>query len=150
MTQVSMYELTVTPLEKTLPKLMEKVFESGKNSIIMASSEDRVENLNNILWTFSTLTFLPHGSKKDGFADLQPIWLTTQQENPNEATVMVLTDGAQHCDLEKFERCLDIFDGSEEDGVSKAHQRIQEYIAQGHTVAYWKQDLKGKWESKEL
>ena len=36
---------------------------------------------------------MPHGTAKDGFAKDQPIWLTTLEDNPNSARILVLTDG---------------------------------------------------------
>ncbi len=149
MTEVSVYHLTTTPLEKTLPKLLEKVMELGKRSIVMAASDARVESLNTILWTYSTNKFLPHGSKKDGMAEHQPIWLTTESENPNDATVLFLTDGVDTTSIDEFERCIDIFDGADETAEVLAQQRVQSYIMSGHTVTYWLQGMKGNWEKKQ-
>lgn len=145
MTEVSVYKLTVTPLEKTLPKLMEKVLQGGKRAVIVTPSKERVEVLNTLLWTYTTLTFLPHGSEVDGFAEHQPIWLTAQVENPNGAEVLVLCDGAEASSMDGFGRCLDLFDGNDTDSTAQARNRIQGYKAQGCSVNYWQQDSAGAW-----
>lgn len=58
-------------------------------------NEERVEFLNSLLWTYNDTSFLPHGSRKDGFADMQPIWLTAGDDVPNGAEFLFLTDGAR-------------------------------------------------------
>ncbi len=150
MTDVSLYHLTATPLEKTLPKLMERVVESGKNAVLVAASTDRVEELNRLLWTYSSNTFLPHGTKKDGFPEEQKIWLTDEWDNPNQASILVLTDGMESNEVDNFERCLDIFDGNDEVALEKAQLRIEKYVQKGHTLTYWYQTPAGKWEIKSL
>ena len=61
----------------------------------MASSPERVEALNRALWTYGRDSFLPHGTRDDGFAEDQPMFLTDQADYPNGATVLVLVDGAE-------------------------------------------------------
>lgn len=148
MIEVSVYQLTMTPLEKTLPKLMEKVIQGGKRAVVMASSKERVEVLNTILWTYSTLTFLPHGSVEDDFAEDQPIWLTNELENPNNADVLVLCDGAEVSDIQGFSRLLDLFDGNDLQATNQARQRVKDYRQQGCQVTFWQQGLGGVWEKK--
>jgi DNA polymerase-3 subunit chi len=148
MTEISLYHLTTAPVEKVLPKLLEKIIASGKRSLVLASTEERVEMLNNALWTYSQGSFLPHGTAKDGFPEHQPIWLSTQTDHLNGATVLILTDGVEASELDKFERCLDIFDGLDEDATALAKKRIQHYNNNEHVVIYWQQDPKGVWEKK--
>ena len=147
-TEVSIYQLTKSPLEKILPKLMEKVIQGEKRAVILASSKDRVEELTRILWTYSTLTFLPHGSAEDDFATEQPIWLTSELENPNNAEVLVLCDGADVPDTQGFLRCLDLFDGNDPQATEQARQRVKRYRDQGCQVSFWQQGPDGAWGKK--
>ena len=94
MTDINFYHLTARPLEWALPKLLEKSLQAEARVVVMASSEERVADLNAHLWAFDQDSWLPHGSEKDGNAELQPIWLTIADENPNEARFLFLTDGA--------------------------------------------------------
>ena len=87
MTDIGFYHLQKWPLERALPKLLEKVLETGKRAVVIAGSEDRVEALNGLLWTYNPNSFLPHGTSRDGNAADQPVWLTTEDENPNGADV---------------------------------------------------------------
>ncbi len=146
MTDIGFYHLQNTPLEKALPKLLEKVLASGARAVVKAGSEERVEALNAALWVYHPYSFLPHGSARDGMAEHQPIWLTVEDENPNGASILILTDGANSESVGKFARCLEIFDGSDPEAVSTARERWKACKQAGHTVTYWRQTDKGGWE----
>jgi DNA polymerase-3 subunit chi len=147
MTDVNFYHLQRSALEQALPKLLEKILQAGKRAVVIARSEQRVDALNTLLWTFDPNSFVPHGSKADGNGPDQPVWLTTDDENPNAATVLVLTDGAATARLADYERCLELFDGNDPERVADARQRWSEYKAAGHAVTYWQQGERG-WEKK--
>lgn len=148
MTDIGFYHLVATPLEKALPKLLEKVLGSGARAVVMAGSTERVEALNGLLWSYAPNGFLPHGSAKDGHADRQPIWLTAKDENPNGASILVLTDGAMSDNLPSYARCLDVFDGADETAVAQARERWKLYKDAGHGLTYWQQTDNGGWERK--
>lgn len=114
--------------------------------MVRAGSPERIEALNAALWTYNDRAFLPHGSARDGFADEQPVWLTTEEENPNQARVLVLTDGAVAQSVAPWTMVLEVFDGQDENAVAAARTRWTAYKAAGHTLAYWKQSPAGHWE----
>jgi DNA polymerase-3 subunit chi len=145
-TEVSFYHLLTRPLEWALPRLLEKIRERGGRAVVMAGSADRVEWLNQQLWTFEPGSFLPHGSASDGEAADQPIWLTARDENPNGAVFLLLTDGATSQQIADFERCFEIFDGNDEAAVAAARERWSQCKAAGHGVTYWKQNERGGWD----
>ena len=105
------------------------------------------ERLNDYLWTYNPNSFLPHGSKKDGHAELQPIWLTSEDENPNDADVLILTGGAASENMNDYQLCCELFDGRNEAAVTEARTRWKTYQEAGHDITYWQQGDKG-WEKK--
>ena len=148
MAEIGFYHLQGTALEAALPKLLEKVLASNGRAVVMAGSEERVEALNTALWLYHPNSFLPHGSARDGHAPHQPVWITAEDENPNGANFLVLTDGAISDNVDGFERCLEIFDGSDAEAVSAARARWQEYGEKGYVTRYWQQTETGGWEQK--
>jgi DNA polymerase III subunit chi len=148
MTDIAFYHLQGSPLESALPKLLEKTLEAGKRAVVMAGSEARVEALNGVLWTYDQDSWLPHGSPRDGNADAQPVWLTTDDENPNGARFLFLTDGATSEHVGDYERCFELFDGNDSAAVEAARGRWSGYKDAGHTLAYWQQNEAGRWEEK--
>jgi len=148
MTDIAFYHLERSPLESALPLLLEKTLAAGKRALVMASSTERVESLAQALWTYNPDSWLPHGTAKDGHAEDQPVWITTEPENPNKATFLFLTDGAVSEWVDAYERCFELFDGRDEAAVQAARQRWKAYKSAGHSLAYFQQTAKGGWEKR--
>ncbi len=147
MAEIGFYHLLSTPLERALPRLLERARAQDLRIVIRAASPERVEHLNALLWTYDDASFLAHGSSRDGNPESQPIWLSHRDENPNDATVLFLVDGVEAEDLGGFARCLDLFDGNDDDAVEAARQRWRRAQAAGHALTYWQQTVTG-WEKK--
>lgn len=147
--EVAFYQLTTTPLEKTLPKLLEKAYSANQRVVVVVDSQERLELLNSILWTYSTNVFLPHGSAADApdTHSRQPIWLTTKIENPNQASVIISTSGILIDPSYSFNRCLDVFDGNIPDFLAKANERFKHYQSLEIPCVYWRQNMQGGWEA---
>ena len=84
MTEVYFYHLERSSLETVLPRLLQASLNRGWRVVVQAGSDQRVEALAGALWTFDEEVFLPHGTKADGFAELQPVWITDTAETPME------------------------------------------------------------------
>ncbi len=146
MTEVGFYHLLTTPLEKALPSLLVKALDGGMRALVLAGSDERVEALCAALWTFDPASFLPHGAAVDSNPDQQLIYLTTMEENPNRADLLVITDGIEPAYLDSFDRCVDMFDGNDPEAVTAARARWRRLRETGHTLAYWRQTAQGGWE----
>ena len=149
MTEVLFYHLEHQPLERVLPSLVERTLERGWRAVVQAGSEERIEALDTLLWTYREESFLPHGTKRDGDPDLQPVYLTTSEDNPNGATVRFLVDGVPiPTDAGDYDRVVLLFDGEDEDAVAAARVRWGEAKVQGFAVTYWQPDEQGRWVKK--
>lgn len=150
MTRIDFYHLQKTSIEDTLPKLLEKAYALDKKILVKIGNEERVEFLNTHLWTYDEQSFLPHGSKKDGNANMHPVWLTSQDDNPNDATILFLVDGAK-AEIEKvssFERVLNIFDGNNQQSLNWSREFWKQLKSQDMECYYWQQDDRGAWQQK--
>ena len=148
MTEIGFYHLTRSPLEQALPKLLEKTLDAGKRALVLASSEERVESLTGQLWTYRQDAWLPHGSARDGNPEQQPVWLSVDDANANDAQFLFLTDGAETATVGDYERCFELFDGRDQSAVEAARGRWKAYKDAGHDLAYWQQTERGGWEKK--
>jgi DNA polymerase-3 subunit chi len=147
-TEVYFYHLERRSLEEVLPTLLERSFERGWRAAVQAASEERVEALNTLLWTYREESFLPHGTARDGSPEAHPIYLTAGEDNPNGARVRFLVDGAALADRSPYARVVFIFDGRDEAAVARARTDWQAAKAEGHAVSYWQQDEGGRWQKK--
>jgi DNA polymerase III subunit chi len=145
--EIGFYHLSSTPLERALPKLLERARAAGHPIVVRCASAERVAQLDALLWTYEEASFLPHGSARDGDGARQPIWLTDRDDNPNQATMLVLIDGVEAGDLSSFARSADMFDGTSEAAVEEARSRWRRAREAGHSLTYWQQTETG-WERK--
>jgi DNA polymerase-3 subunit chi len=122
-----------------LPRVLEKALAAGQRIVVVAGSPERVEALDAALWTYDDRGFLPHGSARDGSAADQPVWLTTREENPNGATLLVLVDGATAADLAAWPSVCEFFDGCDEAAVAAARERWRAAKQAGHALQYFRQ-----------
>ena len=148
MTEVLFYHLEHHPLERALPALVERTLARGWRAVIQAGSEERVDALDTLLWTYTDDSFLPHGTKHDGHAAEQPVYLTSDEANPNGATVRFLVDGAETGTHDGYERLVYMFDGRDSSAVEQARAQWKAAKAAGCDVTYWQQSPEGRWEKR--
>ena len=147
MSEIRFYHLQNQPLEQALPALLAKAYENG-HKILVKAPADKIEVLNEALWTFRADSFLPHGNAKDGQGEDQPIWITDNDENPNGADVLILTHNLESPHMGDFKLCCEIFDGRIDEDVQAARSRWSTYKEQGLTLTYWQQTAQGGWDKK--
>lgn len=148
MTEVLFYHLDRMPLERVLPELLEKCLERGWKAVVQVGSDERRDALDTHLWTYEETAFLVHGTARDGPGRDQLIWLTSANDNPNDATVRFLADGAGVDNFDAYQRVVLLFDGNDEEAVAKARETWKQVKADGHDATYWQQSERGRWEKK--
>jgi len=148
MTEVHFYHLQKQPLEKALPLLLEKCLERGWKCVVQAASSERVEALDAVLWTYRDDSFLAHSPDREPDAAQNPVVLTTEEINPNGASVRFLVEGAAAANLAAYERAIYLFDGNDPDAVDAARDNWKEAQGEGFETIYWQQDANGRWQKK--
>jgi len=148
MSEVLFYQLSKFPLERALPTLLEKCLERDWVVRVQFGTEERFDAIDAYLWTYSDDGFLPHGTKKEGHPEFQPIYLTTESDNPNEAIVRFLVDRAPLPDPAQYQRVVYMFDGNDQEALQEARQRWMEVKNSDHELTYWAQTDNGGWDRK--
>lgn len=146
--EVLFYHLERQPLEKVLPNLLERTLARGWKAVVQAGSQERLDAIDQALWTYTEDSFLPHGQAKAGHAADQPVFLTTGDETPNGAGVRFLVDGATASTFQGFVRVVYLFDGGDPGAVAIARSQWKEAKTAGCAVTYWQQSGEGRWERK--
>lgn len=152
MTEILFYHLTERTLEQVLPGLLEKSLSRDWKVVVQLGSQEHVEAMDEYLWTYRDESFLAHGHVRDGSENLQPIWLTTQDDNPNGAKIRFLSGGSQLDDPSDYDRIVYMFDGHDNEAVEHARGRWKFHKdaseETGHEQTYWQQNPNGGWEKK--
>lgn len=147
MTEVLFYHLEQAPLERVLPMLLDKSLERGWRVAVELGDADRLNELDDAIWTWTDDSFLPHATAGGDHDADQPILLTTGPENPNNADVRFFVAGAIPRDGETYQRLVYLFDGHDPDAVTAARQAWKA-LRDGHDTTYWQQDEQGRWAKK--
>ncbi|HCD16551.1 MAG: DNA polymerase III subunit chi [Rhizobiales bacterium TMED83] len=151
-TEVLFYHLERQTLEQVLPRLVQASLGRDWRVVVKAGSPERMQALNSHLWTWADDVFLPHAAAGDArfaeFAAEQPVWLTHEDDVPNDAHVLMLVDGAVPANLSRFQRCVFIFDGNDEAALATARADWSRLKAEGFDLTYWQQSPEGKWEKR--
>lgn len=145
--RVDFYHLQTTTLDKVAPVLAERVVGTGKRLLVKTIAE-RAAFLDSLLWTYRSDSWLPHGVAGEGFETEQPVLITSADGNANNAAVVMLTDGGTIDEIKGFERCLNVFDGRNDEAVAAARLFWKAVVAAGFEAYYWAQNAAGKWEMK--
>jgi DNA polymerase-3 subunit chi len=153
MPETLFYHLEKRGLEDVLPGLLERTRARAWKAIVRVGSPERMETLDAHLWTYSEQTFLAHGTAADGHTSRQPIYLTTEADNPNRAEVLFLVDGAvpedwRAASLRDYSRIVLVFDGRDETALNAARAQWRNCKEAGHDATYWKESPGGKWEQQ--
>ena len=150
MTETLFYHLERRSLDDVLPGLLEKTLERGWRAVIRAESSERADAIDNLLWTYNDQTFLAHAQSGDGNPARQPVLITVEDENPNQANVLFCVGGATPAwdSVGDLTRVVLMFDGRDEAMLSTARTAWKDAKAAGHDVTYWKESPSGKFEKQ--
>jgi DNA polymerase-3 subunit chi len=146
---IRFYHLTRQSIEQALPALLTKALQTQKPILIKTTGAAQTKHLDDALWTQTPGSFLPHSTAQDENAARQPIIITDQDENPNKAKILILTDGATAKSVKDYDLCCEIFDGRNSEATAKARAKWKDYKNDEEiTLTYWQQNEQGQWEQK--
>jgi DNA polymerase-3 subunit chi len=147
--EVLFYHLTQTPLERSLPQMLQASYSRNWRVVVRGTHAGRIEMLDALLWTQNEESFLPHATDTADFAADQPILLTTSSEVPNGATVLMLIDRARATPEERarFDRTCVLFNGADQEELELARADWKQVRDEGVKAVYWAQE-DGKWTEK--
>ncbi len=149
MAEILFFHLQSRPLESVLPTILERALSRGQKVVVEVSSAERLAVVDDHLWTYSDESFLPHVTAAEPDAATNAVVLTTQDHNPNAATVRICADGVRIPDaLQDYERVVLIFDGDDPEALAAAREDWKKARASGVEASYWQLDEAGRWEKK--
>ena len=144
---VYFYHLTRTPLEQTLPVLLEKSLSLGWRIEVRGRDRTEMERLDAQLWLGPEERFLPHGLAGGPHDADQPVLLTLGEGATNRPSCVMGVNGAEISaeEVQALERACILFDGQDGAAVSLAREQWKRLTGAGCAAQYWSQES-GRWE----
>ena len=144
--QVDFYHLTI-PLDRVLPRIAERVVQTGGRLLIVAEPEEQRVALDRLLWSYAPESFLPHAQAGSTDDTAQPILIVheiTEVAPTNSARNVAVVDGRWRDLILTFDRAFHIFD----DEAIREARLAWKALADRDDVErrYWKQNDSGRWE----
>ena len=145
--EVYFYHMTRTPLEATLPLLLEKSLAVGWKVLVRGRERVMLEWLDQKLWLGEG--FLPHGLEGGAHDADQPVLLSLAPGNPQGADALLAIDGApvEPGEVAGFMRVMVLFDGNDPAALERARDQWRALSRAGARALYWSQES-GRWEKK--
>jgi DNA polymerase-3 subunit chi len=150
MSEILFYHLERSSLEEVLPGLIERSLQRDWRVVVRTESAERAQAIDMLLWTWNEESFLPHAQLGDGNAAAQPVLITVEGGNPNQATVLFLAGGATLDNWNEicFPRVVFLFDARDAGTLSTARSIWKTAKELGHDATYWRQSVQGRWEKQ--
>ena len=145
MTEIFFYKLKNTSIDLFLISLIEKSISKNWNSLVLLDNTERMEEINDLLWTFNDTSFIPHGSQSDLSPDKQNVYLTCNEENLNNSNIIFSIDGIIVNEPDNWNRCIYIFNEQNlkvTDELESYKRKVKDF---GYTLKSFEQDNNGKW-----
>ncbi|MDP9413829.1 MAG: DNA polymerase III subunit chi [Pseudomonadota bacterium] len=139
---VDFYHLDRSPLERVLPRICERLLESGER-LLLVGEPALLQQLDELLWTYAPESFLPHGRSEAASPESQPILLSPTVNAVNGAANIALADGVWREEALAFARAFYFFDNSNLDIARGSWRALKDKISVDRR--YWKQDEHGRW-----
>ena len=145
MTEIFFYKLKNTSIDLFLISLIEKSISKNWNSLVLLDNTERMEEINDLLWTFNDTSFIPHGSQSDLSPDKQNVYLTCNEENLNNSNIIFSIDGIIINEPGNWNRCIYIFNEQNLKVTDELESYKREIKDFGYTLKSFEQDNNGKW-----
>lgn len=148
MAELWFYHLERASVDEALPELLTKLLARGGRAVVTSPEDSRLSHLESHLWTFRDDSFLPHGLSDAPNPQAQPIVLSPEPDNLNQADMLFCLDGADPGPVEAWDRVVVMFEASDETALARARALWAAQKKSDIPISYWRQNEAGRWEKQ--
>ena len=109
--QINFYQTDDAVIKSIIP-LLSKVLSEKENALIYCKNQEKAKEIDKLLWSYDKNKFIPHSldSDKDFDAKRQPILITNEENNQNEARYLIFIDEPTTDFVNSFKRVFHFFE----------------------------------------
>ena len=133
MTKVDFYILQTGSREHTACKLIEKAFGLGHRIYVHAGSEEQLEKIDNLLWTYRAGSFIPHQRYQSDSSEDSPVQLGTHDAPNVDSDVLINLATEVPLFFSRFQRVAELV-GPDEQAKVLGRQNFQFYRDRGYSL----------------
>ncbi len=143
--QAIIYIADEADFAKVLPKALEAIIAKQNRVLVYCADKKRLGELDNYLWSFEQLSFLPHVTEDDELQEETPILLAGTFEKANNRNVVVALEPKFHEEFKRFERMVYVHKNALENAPS-FNEFINELKAQNIEITQYIKSQQGSWQ----
>ena len=133
-------------MERLLPDLLQRCLDRSWRALILTGSQEQQKILDDILWTYKKVSFLPHGTDQDANPEDCPLLLTTTAVNFNKAQVAFFLEGIKEQEMDfmkSFQRSCFLYAASPMPELFK--KTLTTMKDDNYATVLYARDAKGQW-----
>lgn len=117
-------------------RLVRKAANEGWQVVVLCTDAEEQARLDQALWTFSELDFLPHVAAEDALAAVTPIILTVHDDSPlPHHRLLINLSSRAPANFARFERLIEVVSTDPDDTVA-GRQRYGYYRQRGYPLQH--------------
>jgi DNA polymerase-3 subunit chi len=118
-------------------RLVRKARAADMRVVIFSRDRQQLRALDEALWTFSELDFLPHVTADDALAPQTPVILTDDAEValPHHQ-ILINLSGETPAHFARFERLFEVI-STDEDDLTAGRERYRQYQQRGYPLTHF-------------
>lgn len=129
-----------------LHNFLSKLVEKNKKVFIYSENIEKMEKLDNMLWTLKKVDFLPHSLYNDIGSEKTPIIISNQKDNKNQSNFILISSFLDDTVfLDSFEKTFYIFSPINQSIIENVKNNWNKYKKIGFHEKLLKKDNDGKW-----
>ena len=145
MNSINFYHLNKTNTYLALCKLVEKAFEQKHKVLIRTNSQEVTDEIDETLWSYYAVSFLPHSKLSDHIKDYSPIYISNENDNSNNASYLFIVNTTNFSipEICKFQRTFVLFNNLDKDFMGIARKLWIDTADCNLERKYWVEENKG-------
>lgn len=133
-----------------LYSFLSKLIEKDKRVMIYSESPEKMERLDDMLWSIKKVGFLPHLLYNEKGAEDTPVIISNAKHNKNNANFLLISTFVEDNKfLDIFEKTFYIFSPTSLHLVDEARKNWEEYKKMGFSTKLFRKSQGGKWTESE-
>ena len=129
-----------------IARLTETIFKKNSEIVIFCIDQETADVIDNFLWSYRDVSFIPHAIAKHGEPSPNPILITTDLHKVNKFNVLLALNGLliKERDWQRFSKIYYFFDDQDINEKENARSMWKSFSSHDIDCKYWVNE-KTKW-----